>query len=306
MNAADPDCLIVCTDGCLPAHRILLRIHSVYCDTYFKNVVAGNFDDSDVEIVLDTQIEAMQIVLDYMYNMSFGAIAHSLEQYCAAAELCDTYMFDAIRAALERRMRYMFPEEYEELDVSINGVRVEDIPEDTWVPIDGSMVHTVGRIAISEGQRKAVLDCAPVGGWQHILFVHAVIVRYRAGDARKSYRDTSRQYSVEGGQRKAMSCAKMLMLKYSDDAVGGELVLDARIITRSSELEGAVGGELVSDARIATRSSEPEGVEILCSWPRAKRTEWRLHWVEHGVSYSITPPTSGTMHCIMVPVARQN
>jgi hypothetical protein len=281
-NNYNPDCVIVCRNGTIPFHRDYLILYSEYFDVYFNEKNA--FNDSFDEIKLDTDTIPFQIITNYIYDYQVKPI-YELNNYNQALLICDIYIIsDDIKYQIKRKyekllllnMPYKYTIEPKDDDVLLGCINrnLKDLDlNDSWqlssfnndtkydTDVRSSFTYYTNRLEIG----RELYDTAIRENPGYIMKLgSATLLKYIPGSEFKEHIDTFQENNYD-------QYGSVLFIKYSDDAIGGDLIVNDKI---------AVSAEL-------------------------GRNKWIYYYMPLNVTHHITKLKKGLKYCISIPVSQR-
>lgn len=280
-NTYKPDCVVVCDDGTVPFHKTMLLLTSDYFDSYFTN--HGVFIDSDREVRMEAPGKIVQLIADYVYTRKTIRY-YTEEEYELALRVCDRYLFsDEIVYHISRKKEIFNPlkgtDSRESVKKEVYLLRRFELKDldyyDVWKPSlcsKGGYVHYNETIRTSLSYHYPDIYFSPtIYGLIHRSnknqpfedydIRYATIIKYSKGSAFKEHVDQPSEYPT------GKSCGKILLIHFSDDAVGGHLIV--------------------------------EGVPVVT--PLNGTGIWYYYYLNVGIKHSVSMVEKGERYCIAIP-----
>lgn len=278
-NTYKSDCTITCVDGDIQCHSIYLILHSDYFDAYFNR----NFGDSCSTLELPCTMKALQIVINYVYGTYHtDRTEYDGNDYIQALEICDMYLFDEhVTDRIKKRYKYLFESSGRQGDMYIPYVdELKDIDYyDLWKP---STYCRNGQLLYDSKVRSSYsFNCAdfePSADMDNMIYNNDAnrdydffeckftkILKYLPGSEFTEHIDRSKLYDGN------YSCGKLLFIRFSADAIGGELIV--------------------------------EGVSVITTHNGTEK--WLFYYMPHGVKHQVSKLKQGCRYTICIPTFKE-
>lgn len=261
-------------------------LHSEYFDGYFSN--ANNFQDSRDEIKVDCNEQTFQLIIDYMYNYQ-SLRYYDENDYIAALKICDMSLFSkSLTNRIYKKYKYIkhiksFPNSYNtKNNIGANEIQIDGSLDLGQIDLNDEWVLS----AYSNANGKKLHDLEKRSSFTHycssIVFGHnlqenmydfnitgvgepypnyAKLLKYIPGSKFEEHIDIAKDY-YDG-----TSCGNHLFIKYSNDAEGGDLIVNNKPIITS---------DLGKD-------------------------KWLYHFMKLNVMHKVSELKKGLRYCVIVP-----
>lgn len=280
-NTYKSDCTITCVDGDIRCHSIYLILHSDYFDAYFNR----NFGDSCSKLELPCTMKTCQILINYVYGTYHtDREEYNRDDYIQALEICDVFLFDEhVTYIIKKRYKYLFESSvFRQDDMYIPHVdELKDIDYyDLWKPstycrkgqllydskVRSSYSFNCTDFEISADMRNLIYDNNVQNDYD---FQFTKILKYLPGSEFTEHIDKSKIYYRRSGAY--YSCGKLLFIRFSADANGGELIV--------------------------------EGVPVITTHNGTEK--WLFYYMPHGVKHQVFKLKQGCRYTICIPTFKE-
>lgn len=237
------DCIISCKDGEINCHKILLILNSDYFNLYYNNIENDNFADLENMINIDYDKKHFQFIINLLYNIQ-NIDYYTESDFKQILKLCNNYLFSD-NIINKVKIKYdLFNKKYEKVffDIDeINFIKYIDT-YDLWTPsyyckigkkkynnkVRSSLTYYSPNLQISNNMINTIFtsDDFKFRKFDSYDLRYSKILKYVVGSHFKEHLDKPHEYIVNN--EIFHSCGKILFIWFSEDAIGGNLILDGK------------------------------------------------------------------------------
>jgi hypothetical protein len=277
-NTYKPDCVIVTDDVTIPFHKTMLLLSSDYFDSYFT------YNDGSDKVRMEAPGKIVQLIADYVYTRKTTGY-YTEEEYEWALNVCDRYLFsDEIVYYIYRKKetfkRDPLIKDKKDDDIYIlHRTNLKNLDYyDVWTP---SLCSKGGHLQHNESIRTSLSYHYPNIHFPRSIYrlIHnsnnnsnnesyedynmrySTIIKYSKGSEFKEHVDQPSEYPT------GKSCGKILLIHFSDDAIGGHLIV--------------------------------EGIPVVTPLDGTK--VWHYYYLMVGIKHSVSMVERGERYCIAIP-----